>query len=111
MIPVLTPPTKVHARNPDCNFTLPPLDASLTLPEIYDFHYKSNPDHHVFIYSNGCGGVAHLNFSNVVPAADRAAQYVAHIANVDLDAESSFFPSIAILATSGVSYHITRTFC
>jgi hypothetical protein len=108
---VLLPTTNIHGGKTDSNFTQPPLDASLTIPELYDFHYKFNPDHHVFIYKHRHDGVKHLNFSHVVPAADRAARYVADIANINLDADSFINTPIAILATSGGFRHVTDMFC
>jgi hypothetical protein len=108
---VLTPTTKVHGRKSDCKFTPPPLDASLTIPEIYDFHYRVNPDHHVFVYPHAHGGLKYLNYSHVIPAADRAARFIANTTNRDFNSDVSASSPIAILATSGAFRHINELFC
>jgi hypothetical protein len=91
---------EVHALSPDCAFTLPPRDGSLTLPEIFDFHYERNPNHPLFVYAN-TGGVTNVLYSDVVPALHRAARLIADVAGIDLDADPASFSTIAIMANSG----------
>lgn len=98
---LLSPSLSLHAQKSGCKFTVPPLDGSLTLQEIYDFHYTNNPDHPVFVYSNVNGDLKYLTYTEVVPAAHRAARIVAKIAKIDLNASSATFSSIAIVASAG----------
>lgn len=91
----------VHAFKPDSNFTLPPQDGSLTLSDIFDFHYDHNPNHPLFVYPNASGEIIKVTYAEVIPAAHRAARYVAGIANIDLDADPTTFPTVAVLALSG----------
>ncbi|KAH7925193.1 acetyl-CoA synthetase-like protein [Leucogyrophana mollusca] len=105
---LLTPPNKVHGLQPDCAFTVPPLDGSLTLPEIYDWHYENNPQHPVFLYTRSTGEKCFCPYSEVVPAAHRAGRYVADAAGIDLTADASTFPLVAIFAaTDTVTYFTT----
>lgn len=99
---VLPTPPGVHGSRPDSNWNVPPLDGSLTVSEMYDFHYENNPDHPVFVYATPDGnGLTHVTFSEVVPAAHRAARFVADVAGIDLNSELRPRPLVAILASSG----------
>lgn len=79
-------------------FIPPPLDGSLTIPEIYDFHYSNNPDHPLFIYDDG--GVQTIPWRQAVKAIHRAARMVQgiHIPHVQIGSEP---PVVAILAVIG----------
>ncbi|KAF9468263.1 acetyl-CoA synthetase-like protein [Collybia nuda] len=102
---LLDPPTKqaVHHNG----FKHPPMDGSLTIPELYDFHYENNPAHPVFVYKNAEGMLSHLTFSDVVPAAHTAARVVAQRAKLDLGGGGPR-PTIAILAaTDTITYFAT----
>ncbi|OBZ79958.1 L-aminoadipate-semialdehyde dehydrogenase large subunit [Grifola frondosa] len=47
-------PPQTQALNSK-TFKPPPLDGSLTFPELYDWHYHNTPDHPIFIYADGQG--------------------------------------------------------
>ncbi|KAF8993889.1 hypothetical protein BDQ17DRAFT_1431390 [Cyathus striatus] len=47
---LLPPPPSTQALASD-TFRPPPLDGSLTLPEIYDWHMKNTPNHRLFVYA------------------------------------------------------------
>lgn len=95
---------QVHASKPDSGFTLPPQDGSLTISEIFDFNYEHNPGHLLFVYPNASGELVKVTYAEAVPAAHRAARYVAEIANIDLDADPATFPTVAVVALSGNFY-------
>lgn len=99
---LLTPPIR-SARHSN-GFLTPPLDGSLTISELYDFHLEHNPTHPVFTYVNEANNLVRLSFSEVVPAAHNAARLVARRANIDLEGLKSV--TIAILATTG-SHNLT----
>lgn len=83
-------------------FIPPPLDGSLTIPEIYDFHYSNNPDHPLFIYDDG--GVQTIPWRQAVKAIHRAAMMVQGIPNPHAQVGSDP-PVVAILAvTDQLSY-------
>jgi len=105
---LLHPVKKTQALKPDAGFTPPPLDGSLTIPEMFDWNYENNQDHPVFVHSDGAGGLRHLTFSEVVPAAHRAGRYIAQAAGIDLDANPSTYPVVAIFAASdSITYFTT----
>lgn len=100
---LLTPPAKTHpSRVP--TFTPPPLDGSLTVSEIYDFHYEKNPWHPVFVFAAAPQQLTSLTYSDVVPAAHRAARFVAKLMNLNIESnsEEAARPLVAIVATSGM---------
>ncbi|KAF8996234.1 hypothetical protein BDQ17DRAFT_1411844 [Cyathus striatus] len=70
---LFTTPSDSWTKRSDKSFTLPPLDGSLTVPELYDWNYEHNPNGLVFVHSDSPSG---LKFSDVVPAIHRAGQYV-----------------------------------
>lgn len=85
------------------NWTIPPLDGSLGIPELYDFHYEHNPDHPIFVYAEPDGGLTHIPYAKFIPAAHRAGWYVTKITNFDHSADANVRPCVAILAASGTS--------
>ncbi|KAF8154617.1 hypothetical protein B0H34DRAFT_783775 [Crassisporium funariophilum] len=56
-------------------FSPPPLDGSLSLPEIYDYHRQHNPNHPLFIYDDQ-GVIQTVTWLKAAQAADTAAQYI-----------------------------------
>ncbi|KAL0562977.1 hypothetical protein V5O48_019101, partial [Marasmius crinis-equi] len=72
--PIPTPP-QTQAR--DCStFCAPPLDGSLTLLEIYDWHRECSPDHRLFVYPRKDGTVCSLSWRVVVDAVYHGAKLV-----------------------------------
>ncbi|KAF8995095.1 hypothetical protein BDQ17DRAFT_1311142 [Cyathus striatus] len=67
------------------NFKLPPLDSSLLLPEIYDWHLENNPLHSVFVFEDDDGEYKHLTYSDIVPAVHRAGRIIGKLVGVDVD--------------------------
>jgi len=101
---LLNPPSsRLYERGKGHNaeFIAPPLDGSLTIPELYDFHYEHNPNHPVFLFDSPPHGLTFIPFSEVVPAAYNAARFVARMTNIDLQNQESLRPTIAILAATG----------
>lgn len=83
----------------------PPLDGSLTVSELYDWHEEHNPDHPLFLYQHPAKlQKVQVPISEVVLASRRAARYVASLANINFSDHPK--PLIAILAWSGklISY-------
>ncbi|KAG7442861.1 acetyl-CoA synthetase-like protein [Guyanagaster necrorhizus] len=96
---LLPPPNKtLHSID---GWIIPPLDGSLTVPEIYDFHYENNSNHAVFAYGNPEGdGITLVPYSEVIPAAHRAGWLIANAANFDLRQNRAVRPLVAVLAAS-----------
>ncbi|KAF8889028.1 hypothetical protein BD779DRAFT_1439590 [Infundibulicybe gibba] len=102
---LLTPSKQVHALNPSSGFKQPPFDGSLTVPQIYDWHYHHNPQHPVFVYPNLGGGTSEIPFAELVPAAHRAGRYV--VESMGLPMESQSFPLAAIIAHADTITYFT----
>lgn len=103
------PPMSYIATPPDLRlhsgegWTIPPLDGSLSVPDMYDFHYVHNPHHPVFVYTRPDGtGMAKILFSDLVPAAHRAGWLVTQVTGFDHSADPTLRPNIAVLAASGM---------
>ncbi|KAL0566769.1 hypothetical protein V5O48_015232 [Marasmius crinis-equi] len=86
-------------------FKIPPLDGSLALPEIYDWHFAENPNKTLFMYESEPAGYTHITYREVVPASHRASQWIASAISVDLDEVTDETPPVAIIATSDTITH------
>lgn len=79
-------------------FRVPPLDGSLTLPEIWDWHLEYSPNHPLFVYNEKDGSQTTLYFREAIHAIHRAGWLVrSRLPEAILDTR----PVIAILAMSG----------
>lgn len=94
---LLTPPPEPRSGR---SFRRPPLDGSLTIPEIYDWHWNHNPNHPIFVYPKD-QRLHRITFAKLVPAAHRAGRLVAETLGLSFHDDSSNFPVVAIVATSG----------
>ncbi|KAF9000323.1 hypothetical protein BDQ17DRAFT_1360041 [Cyathus striatus] len=104
---LLQPPQRVHGVSPGCKYAPPQIDGSLPVPEIYDWHYKNSPTHPVFAYPAGSKGeINELTFSQVVPAAHRAAHLVSQKAGIDLSTTNKR-PLVAVLANIDMITYFT----
>ncbi|CCM02378.1 uncharacterized protein FIBRA_04473 [Fibroporia radiculosa] len=77
-------------------FLRPPLDGSLTLPEIFDWHAAHNPKHRVFVYLKN-GGIESICWLETVKAIKVAARIMRSRFRME-GSEGS--PIVGILATS-----------
>ena len=84
-------------------FKAPPLNKSLTLPDLYDWHHKNSPTHPLFVYEDGPGEVTTIAWAEVVRGIHRAAHLVAsRIPAEDVTAALEGRPiTIAVLAVTG----------
>ena len=57
-------------------FRVPPLDGSLSLPEIFDWQYEHSPDQPVFRYTDDAGNNTIVRMAEVVRAIHRAARHI-----------------------------------
>ncbi|KAF8216298.1 hypothetical protein K438DRAFT_1796975 [Mycena galopus ATCC 62051] len=63
----LPPPPQTQARS-SSTFRPPPLDGSLTIPEIYDWHFQNTPNHRLFVYARADGSTRTVYWSEAVHA-------------------------------------------
>ncbi|KAJ7684272.1 hypothetical protein DFH06DRAFT_969418 [Mycena polygramma] len=57
-------------------FCAPPLDGSLTIPQLLDYHLEMSPRHKAYIYDDGKGGVVSVEFAQYVRAVYAACQRI-----------------------------------
>ena len=84
-------------------FNLPPLDGSLTFPELYDWHGVHNPKHRLFVFARGDGSVREILFPEAAHAIHVGAQIIANRMGTSVDTEDSTV--IGIVAPSGKSFY------
>lgn len=80
-------------------FKSPPLDGSLFLPELCDWHTKHSPDHELFVYAEEDGAVKHIKWSETGRAIHRGSQLIRERIGQSTN-ESTV---VAIISSSGMS--------
>ena len=101
-IPLPAPPQPqgTHSRT----FKQPPLDGTLTIPEMYDWHAEHSPEHPLFIYPDEDGEVKTIKWGAAIRALHRAGRWLNGFVNGNIMTNTSDGPLIAILANSGEVY-------
>jgi hypothetical protein len=99
-LPIPAPP-RTQALS-STTFTLPPLDGSLTLPEIYDFHLQHSPNHPAFIYADAPGSTRTILLNEVIRGLHRAGRIVRSCITGENMELPHGRPIIAILALAGI---------
>lgn len=82
-------------------FSPPPLDGSLTLPEIFDWHLEHSKEHRLFVFPKGNGEVRNILWPEAVRAIHTGARIVRQIMGWRSGIE--VVPVVSILAASGAS--------
>ncbi|KIM81361.1 hypothetical protein PILCRDRAFT_821447 [Piloderma croceum F 1598] len=107
-LPIPAPPQTQALNSP--TFILPPLDGSLTLPEICDFHLKHSPNHPVFVYADELGTTRSIVWHEVV----RGLYQAGHIVRSRVEAEglepAREIPIVALLCLSDTITYLTTVF-
>lgn len=98
-LPSLPPPKQQHGLN-SATFKQPPVDGSMLVPEMYDWHATHSPYHPLFTFSEDDGTVRTITWAEATPAIHRAGRWLLSL-TVDTITEKK--PLIAILAGSGAS--------
>jgi hypothetical protein len=80
-------------------FRPPPLDGSLTLPEIYDWHFVNTPDHRLFIFADDNQNTRTILWPEAVRAIYNGARFLRN--TIDRKPDSEGIPIVAILAAAG----------
>ena len=92
------PPATAPPPPPSKTFKVPPLDGSLTLPEIWDWQLENSPEHPVFVYHEDDGSERTIYMRDVVYASHRAGRMLQdQLPQSLLDQR----PVIGVLAISG----------
>ena len=97
-LPIAVPPRNQALHS--TTFQLPPLDGSLTLPQIYDWHLEHSPKHPILEHVDPDGNVQTVEMAELVYAVHRAARRVQ--AGVQAQPHNSTKrPVVSVLAASG----------
>lgn len=98
----LHPVPQKEALSP--TFRRPPIDGSLTIPEIYDWHYENSPDHPLFVYADDSGRSTTITWKDVVRATHKLGRAIRRITAGDDSDEAADSPQsvFAIVANNGV---------
>ncbi|THH03896.1 hypothetical protein EW145_g5919, partial [Phellinidium pouzarii] len=82
-------------------FSPPPLDESLTLPELYDWHYTHNRDYPLFVYEDAPGSLQTISMGEGVQGIHRATTFIRERTGITSDSNTDGNSQvIAILAAS-----------
>ncbi len=57
-------------------FVAPPLDGSMTVPQMFDHHAVHSPNHPVFLYEDGPGNKVYIQWKQVHLATSQVARYI-----------------------------------
>ncbi|KAJ7210990.1 hypothetical protein C8J57DRAFT_1400321 [Mycena rebaudengoi] len=99
------PPTKMQFTTlhglSSSTFKPPPLDGSLLLPDVFDYHSRHSPNHPLFVYVGDVGVSTAITWSQAVDAFRRAA----HVSQAQVEVDGPEAPVVAILAaTNQITY-------
>ncbi|KAL6306740.1 hypothetical protein BKA93DRAFT_894740 [Sparassis latifolia] len=86
-------------------FCPPPIDGSMTLPEIFDWHLANTPDHRLFVFSKDDGGIRTIYWPEAVRAIHVGARVVRKRMNWTPGMKEN--PVVAILAPSDTIPYFT----
>ncbi|KLO13764.1 acetyl-CoA synthetase-like protein [Schizopora paradoxa] len=94
---LLLPPTPRTQALSSATFKAPPLDGSLSISEIYDWHGENSKEHPLFVYSDASGNLRTIQWFEAVRAIHRAGRLVKSRVSDDDGGEGTV---IAILANA-----------
>lgn len=98
----LPPPPQTQGLSSK-TFRAPPLDGTLTLPEIFDWHLEHTPDHRVFTFTSDDGKVRDIFWPETVTATHVGAKIIRERLSSRVNMGSPT-PVVAILAPSGMAF-------
>ncbi|KAJ7648213.1 hypothetical protein DFH06DRAFT_1050166 [Mycena polygramma] len=96
--PRLLPPLPQTQAHDSLTFKPPPLDGSLTIAQMYDWHFQNTPHHRLFVYSKEDGSTRTIYWPEAVGAAYTGAKILRD--RFGWTAGKSEVPVVGILASS-----------
>ena len=82
-------------------FCVPPLDGSLTFPQLFEFHGKHSPEHPFFVYAEEDGTTKTITWGRSVQAILRSALLIRERLGWKPNVGAEQTPVVAILSASG----------
>ncbi|KAF8890513.1 hypothetical protein CPB84DRAFT_1849102 [Gymnopilus junonius] len=102
----IIPPAPQTQAQSSKTFSIPPLDGSLTLPEIFDWHAQHSKEHRLFVFAQENGEIRNILWPEAVRAIHVGARIIRRI--MDWKAGMKDIPVVAVLAASDtISYFTT----
>ncbi|KAG7091816.1 putative NRPS-like protein biosynthetic cluster [Marasmius oreades] len=103
-------PPKTPRLAEGTDFQIPPLDGSLTLPQIYDWQLHNSPNHRLFVFSDSNGAVRNITWKEAIAAIYTGARSLrSRIQNVV--ATKHRVPVVAILSSADAITYFTTLMC
>ncbi|KAG7091792.1 putative NRPS-like protein biosynthetic cluster [Marasmius oreades] len=103
-------PPKTQGLAEGTDFRTPPLDGSLTLPQIYDWQLRNSPNHRLFVFSDSNGSVRNITWKEAIAAIYTGARSLrTRIQNV-VPAKHRV-PVVAILSSADAITYFTTLMC
>lgn len=96
-LPPATQPQGVHCTT----FEQPPVDGTLTIPEMFDWHAEKSPNHPLFVYLDDDGKVKTITWGETIRAAHRAGRLLGRFVE-ETSGVAGRKPLIAFLANTGM---------
>ena len=93
-------PQAQFACHPCDTFSRPPLDGSLCISELYEWHARNSPNHPLFQYLEEDGSAATISYKDATRAMHRGGWLLK--AAIEAAQPQSKHPIIAVLSLSGV---------
>ncbi|KAJ7929762.1 hypothetical protein B0H13DRAFT_2652291 [Mycena leptocephala] len=107
--PLLSPPPQTQARGSK-TFVPPPLDGTLTIAEMYDWHFRNTPNHRLFVYGQEDGSTRTIYWPEAVRAVYVGAKILRD--RFQWTAGSTDMPVVSILAASDtIPYFVLFVSC
>lgn len=101
VLPPLPSPTQKHGVS-SATFEQPPVDGSLMIPEIYDWHASHSPEHPLFIYPEDDGHIEMITWAIATRAIHSAGRWLLSLVrNTAFAPNVNTRPLVAILANAG----------
>ncbi|KAJ7753642.1 hypothetical protein DFH07DRAFT_921322 [Mycena maculata] len=101
---LLPPPPQTQAHH-SSTFQPPPLDGTLNIPQMYDWHFQNTPVHRLFVYARADGSLRDIYWPEAVHAIYVGAKILRDRFN--WTAGTSEMPIVAILASSDAIPYFT----
>lgn len=85
------------------SYALPPLDGSLTLPDLYEWHSRHSPKHPLFVFEDEPGRLRTILMEEFVQGLNRTAKLTTDAVGADSisPASGKNVPVVSILGTLG----------
>lgn len=82
-------------------FKVPPLDGSLTIPELFDWQAEHSPHYPVYEYAEDGGFIVALTFTEARQAIHRGVRLIQDVLSATASTRNKSRPIVAIVSSAG----------